>query len=104
MAVRAPATESGSALTQAAQNVWFDVGPADGVTGVRVVTVAGIMNGPGTRLSMARFSLLVAGWAISALLCLDGLKTADSTMLRPYFTFRPAGPPQAVPVPSRGLP
>ena len=41
VAARAPAV----GVHGAAQNVWFEVGPADADTGVRNVTVAGIMNG-----------------------------------------------------------
>jgi hypothetical protein len=44
--VRAPAKGSSDALSGAAQNVWFDVGPAN-FKGVRNVTVSGIVNGPG---------------------------------------------------------
>ena len=51
VAVRAPlesSTDSNSSvLAEAAQNVWFEVGPKDPESGSRRVTVAGIMNGLG---------------------------------------------------------
>ena len=51
VALRAPAVAPGQnasgALAGAAQNVWFVVSAADPASGVRNVTVAGVMNGPG---------------------------------------------------------